>query len=96
MKLGFSLGLLLCLPLLVGTGCASTERADVRAPDSDAGGFALGSTFKVAKQEAARESGFGLDKQVLDPEGRPVTDDEVVTVLKRGAGPDRDAAEESS
>jgi hypothetical protein len=77
-RVAVSLGLAV---LLVLGGCSSAERADMRAPEADLGGFALASPLTAAKAEATRASGFGLDKVVLDNEGRPVTDDEVQRLL---------------
>lgn len=66
------------LSVLALSGCssASAMREEAPAADQDAS-----SPIETAKTEALRASGFGIDKQVLDNEGRPVTDEEVGRLL---------------
>src|SRR2546423_1420299 len=62
-------------------GCSSSAVMKAEAPDS-ATIEVTGSPMESAKLvDKARESGFGLDRQVLDNEGRPVTDEEVNRLL---------------
>ncbi len=62
------------------SGCSSAvvERAEAPAEYTS---LEKDSALEDAKSQAIRAEGFGLDRQVLDNEGRPVTDEEVKRLL---------------
>lgn len=62
-------------------GCSSSPSVRMEAPNESSFALDPESPMSVAKDQATRASGFGLDRQVLDNEGRPVTDEEVNRLL---------------
>lgn len=66
--------------ILALSGCSSSRIAEREAP-SEAISLDSDSIVGTAKSQAVRAEGFGLDRQVLDNEGRPVTDEEVSRLL---------------
>ena len=73
--------LVVAVVVLALAGCSSAQIAPREAPADMATLEAGGSPIATARDEAARQSGFGLDRQVLDSEGKPVTDEEVGRLL---------------
>jgi hypothetical protein len=73
--------LLVFISLFAVSGCASYSVASAEAPSDERAVDGLDSPMESAKQQAKRENGFGLDKAVLDNEGKPVTDEEVGRLL---------------
>src|SRR5262249_3373564 len=70
--------------VLALAGCSSSRMERCAAPESAA--CDKDSVLDIAKAQATerperRSDGFGLDRQVLDNEGRPVTDEEVSRLL---------------
>ncbi len=68
-----------CVLTLVG--CSSTASCRMEAPADNVALSAGESPMSSVKEQATRDNGFGLDRQVLDNEGRPVTDEEVARLL---------------
>jgi hypothetical protein len=67
--------------ILALSGCGSAHIAEREAP-SEAASMDKDCILETAKSQAiVRSEGFGLDRQVLDNEGKPVSDDEVTRLL---------------
>src|SRR5579871_4300386 len=63
--------------VLLGAGCSSSHYAKEGAPERRP----MERSPLADAKETLRESGFGIDRQVEDGEGRPVTDEEVARLL---------------